>query len=48
MRVAAETNGRGIPGLRLAMCGTARRGRPVMGLALLVLGGVVSQIGNAP
>ena len=37
LRVSGETNGRGIPGLRLAMSGTARRGSPVMGLAPLVL-----------
>lgn len=37
LRVAAETNSRGIPGLRMAMSGTARRGSPVMGLAPLAL-----------
>lgn len=37
LRVSGETNARGIPGLRLAMSGTARRSGPVAGLAPLVL-----------
>ena len=35
--VSGETNARGVPGLRLAMSGSARRGRAVAGLAPFVL-----------
>ena len=37
LRVSGETNARGVPGLRLAMSGSARRIRPVTGLAPFVL-----------
>lgn len=37
LRVSGETNARGVPGLRLAMSGSARRIRPLTGLAPFVL-----------
>lgn len=37
LRVSFETNARGVPGLRLEMAGTVRRGRAVAGLAPFVL-----------
>jgi hypothetical protein len=37
LRVSGETNARGVPGLRLAMSGSARRSRPLTGLAPFVL-----------